>query len=452
MSERISNLYSLLSTKNGEVFTLILSLGNVDFTDCVQGILCNSGAVPQPYSRKTNNREISRAGLMQERLYSLDGTGFNVDAQVELGVRLFEQSPDTPSFQETLIQTAREDLTSFYWEYLAQEKVLPFSLALENSKVVCPKYGNKELIDTVSPVEREGAVKCVTEELVRTLPNAKEGDAFVFTSPPEWSGYEGILYPDSQTYFYKIVDGHIQAMTIVSSMSLSQNELFIKNLVGKEIKGNNTKERIKETVKTLMKLDEMNVHDVIREIETVTGCDLTHIHNAAETNPLIDDKVAKRLTEFEVYVRDTILDMSEESQHLLANYYGKTIADIRFLTTRGRTPETMTEYRQSISEVQEIGGCGGGGEYIKTPFGPREVEYSFDVRGICRAGYKCTTPYRETWLGPCSLCESCDNRIQIGLLTLDGTEYRLVEGTEESEEPSLIQVFLRTVFHTIIDG
>lgn len=389
---------------------------------------------------------------MQERSYSLDGTGFNVNAQVELGVQLYEQSPDTSSFQEILIETAREDLTSFYWEYLAQEKVLPFSLAIENSKVICPKYGNKELIDTVSPIEREGAVKFVTQELVNELPKAKDGEAFVFTSPPEWSGYDGILYPDSQTYFYKMVNGHIQAMTIVSPMTLTQNELFIKNVVGKEVQGNNAKERIKDTVKTLIKLRSGSVHDVIREIEVVTGHDMTHIHRAAETNPLIDQKVANRLNEFESYIKAHISDMSDESQQDLANYYGQTIADIRFLTTRGRVPETITEYKQSISEVREIGGCGGGGEYLKTPFGPREVEYSFDIRGICRAGYKCNTPYREKWLGPCNLCESCDTRIQIGLLTLDGTEYRLVEDTEESEKPSLVQIFLRTVFQTIIDG
>lgn len=389
---------------------------------------------------------------MQERLYSLDGTGFSVDAQVELGVNLFEQSDDTASFQETLVKTAQEDLTSFYWEYLTHEKVLPIPLAFRDTTVICPKYGNKALIDTVSAVEREGAVKRVTQELVNELPYANDGEAFVFTSPPAWSGYDGIRYPDSQTYFYKRVNGNIQAMTIVSSMSLAQNEALLSNLVGKSVTETSSKERIKDTVKTLMRFDSLCVHDLICEIEMVTGSNLSDIHEAADTNPVIDEKVTQRLNEFEMWVKTHIFDMSHYSQKLLADYYGKTVADIRFLTTRGRIPETPAEYQQSISEVREIGGCGGGGEFIKTPFGPREVEYSFDIRGICRAGYKCNTPFRETWLGPCHLCEGCDLRLQAGLLTLNGTEYRPItpNGKNDHEEQSWIQVFLEAMFESII--
>jgi hypothetical protein len=201
-------------------------------------------------------------------------------------------------------------------------------------------------------------------------------------------------------------------MTVVSSMTLEQNKQLIKRLTGATFPDETTTETLIKTTGTLMSFSSLSVHELINEIEAITGKDLEHIHQAADTNPVIDDVISNILYNFEIFVEQNIFDMSETSQKLLKQEMGRVVLQMQNVTARGVLPKTNSDYIESLSEVQEIGGCNGGG-FIETSFGPRAVEYDFTIWEVCVFG-RCVNPEKKKWLGPCHICEFCDTLIRSG--------------------------------------
>jgi hypothetical protein len=253
-----------------------------------------------------------------DSMFLLPNTGFNVDSQINLNIVSFENSNSLEEFQREIIDKNKQDLVSFYWEYLKKEPVLPIPLSLsESGDIICPRYGNTKLTETVSEKERGGSVKKNIEKLNEMLPISPDGSSFIFTSAPGWSGYDGISYPDSQTYFYQKNGNSISAMTVVSSMTLEQNKQLIKKLTGETFQEQETTETLIKTTGILMSFPSLSVHELINEIEGITKKDLKYIHQAADTNPVIDDVISNILYNFETFVEQNIFDMSETSQKLL---------------------------------------------------------------------------------------------------------------------------------------
>lgn len=361
-----------------------------------------------------------------DSVFLLPNTGFSVDSQITLNIASFENRHSIEQFQTEIIEKNKEDLVSFYWEYLKKEPVLPIPLSIsESGDIICPRYGNAKLYETVSEKERGGSVKKNIEKLNEVLPLSSDGTSFVFTSAPGWSGYDGISYPDTQTYFYQKTGNSISAMTVVTSMTLEQNKQLIEKLTGTTFKDEQETETLTKTTGTLMSFSSLSVHELINEIEGITKKDLEHIHQAADTNPVIDDVISNILYNFEIFVQQNIFDMSEASQKLLKQEMGRVVLQMQNVTARGVLPQTNSDYTKSLSEVQEIGGCNGGG-YMETPFGPRAVEYDFSIWGVCVFA-RCSNPEKQKWLGPCHICEHCDTLIRSG----DTTPGKIVSKNNE---------------------
>lgn len=343
----------------------------------------------------------------------LPQTGFNLEAQIEVNKKAFEKAIDVSDFQKEIISKNKEDLLSFYWEYLKKEPILPIPLGFDNNgDIICPRYDNARLIDTVSAAERDGVVKSNIVKLNSLLYSSPDNSTYVFTSPPGWSGYSGISYPNSQTYFYQKKDDAIEAMTVVTSMTLEENKQLIKKLTGTDIGNRDREKDIVYTTGTLIALPNFSIDDLISEIESVTNQNLENIHTAAKNNPVIDQAITDILKNFELFVANNIFDMNGGSEQELKREMGKVVLQMQHVTAYGRLPKTVDDYEKSLQEVQEISGCNGGG-YIETAFGPRQVEYDFSIWGICIAG-GCSNPQQEKWLGPCKICEECDALIRSG--------------------------------------
>lgn len=396
--------------------------------------------MPQPYSRKTSNLTLARAGTYMRKealchtsdsVFLLPQTGFHIDSQIEVNAAAYERHRDINTFQREIITKNREDLLSFYWEYLKQEPVLPIPLSFDSrGDIICPRYDNVRLTDTVSATERAGTVKSNIVKLNSLLHTSPDNTSFVFTSPPGWSGYDGITYPNSQTYFYQKSGDEIQSMTVVTSMTLEQNKQLIQKLTGKKFMNNGGRQAIIETTGTLMSLPNFGIHELISEIETVTNKQLDIVHAAANKNPEIDESISQILHEFELFIEENIFDMEEASREKLQKELGKVVLQMQNVTARGKLPKSEADYVISLKEVQEISGCNGGG-YIETAFGPREVEYDFSLWGICMAG-GCHNPNAEKWLGPCKICEECDALIRSGKTLSPKIREQIQVTTEEN--------------------
>ncbi|GEM_PF-1358322 len=365
--------------------------------------------------------ETTPSPRIDAHVVQLKGTGFDIHGQIEM-IRSSYGDYETPSeWIESVVEKNEQDLRGLHDEYYRRLPVLPFPITMENGRVVCPKYGNQPLINTVSPEERNGTIYKSIQELEEKLLCSKHNDSFVLISPPGWSGYNGISYPEAQVYFYRNRGGAIESMTFVSKMSLDGSEDLHEVLNGNTLNRNRGEiERITALTSALIETS-VTSHDVVDAIESVTGESMAHMRMCLNRYPEIEAHIKNRIQQFSEFTRQNIRDNSDASMATLLYEMGRTVLDMKSLSVIGRTPQTAAEYTAAYEAFQEDGGCnGGGGTYVETPFGARliEGEEEFPNTGICamESLKACISEKAgsEQALGLCMICKTCDRAFQSG--------------------------------------
>lgn len=338
----------------------------------------------------TASGDSSKEDFSGNEWWLLPGTGFDVRKQVN---KLRKEGDSAKWLKQT-----KEDINGFWLEYLARLPALPIDIKFEEvdgaRKIVGSRYAGQLWVNTASDQERDGVVRASVEKIEETLLAVAPGSVVVMTSPPGWSGYPGILYPDTQTYVFKIdEEGKLDAITIVSDMDLLQNKKLLE-IFEIYTGGSTEKEQIKQIINGIVLLNGKEktyvFEDVLSEIENVLGkpqirdkstfADARRlIAQRKETGHFIEEGngfVAQKIKEFEARI------LLSSSFAEIEFELGKTILEISDYSKTKQTEGTRTSgrinYNQVLSDLQKVGGCNGGGKHgelkvVPTPFGPRLV-------------------------------------------------------------------------------
>lgn len=365
---------------------------------------------------------IRREGLEEEELYLLPDTGFNVRLQIDL---LLSNIANGVSFEDSFEQLG-QDMQGFKIEYLSEGVLFPIILNKRRvgseSRVQAAFYGGKLWADAISEVEREGAVKRAIvgdaflgkmgiEQYLLTAP---PGSMAILTSPPAWSGYPGIDYPDTQTYGIEVLDdGGIRGFTVKSDLKIDQNEELLMRLGVREEEFRQTlseKDQIKRLVGNYVLLSPESAPgiggliDIIRDIK---GSDIAFVDTRgrertfneayeALENPeslwILDSPTKKLVNKFKEQVIYEVLKESIDRRNLEIGL-GRIVLELAH-RIRGGERQTDCEKEESmqrlfspreiLDDMQEIRGCAGGGRVIKSLI-PR---FGDERRTLC-----CTCPY-----------------------------------------------------------
>lgn len=344
--------------------------------------------------------------LLPGNYWDLDGTGFNLNLQIEKLLTEARERPFSFAIDNWAFQTD-EDIRSFWLEYLCQRLVLPIKLKkidTENgAEIIAPNYGNQPLLETVSEKERNGTVKASLAKIVEYLKTASPGSTSILISPSGWSGLhisggKEIVYEESQIYFYQVgVLGNIEAVTFRTDCSLIENQTiaYILNPGGFSIREGDEKEVIEAVVSAPIFIDSTNFRlginefvEVLRKIKKSrfvlrdkTFEDLENDLN--KVNQIIKaDKVTEEMIEsFHDFVLNEVKDLSPQTTQTIRKRLGETILKIsankRSLETGAALPDQI-DFLAELKNLRMMGGCNGGGQgngsfLINHIFGIRSV-------------------------------------------------------------------------------
>lgn len=398
--------------------------------------------------------------------YLMEGTGFNVAGNIAQYI----YANKTGDLEYYLDQT-HKDLEGYVKEFLLRLGALPYKLSCDEieGKLKMCVYDEENrrkipLTSILDPRERDGAVLRRTQLLETLIPNAEPYSMFVITSPDGWHGLNeeyylyGSGYLESQTGIITVGENKVlNAVTIRTSMSLSENERLLQRLShGQYIpKTESERERIVDVVDTVVQTSLSSPEDITRVIASIMGTDTAWIDRDKNGNILqnltFDDlvhqlhnvdsfevqnliaHVSPEMNAFTQFMRDQQQEITPETIRQSAVKLGDTLGRMSYLLRSVSSARGMTQgksryhFDSERTYQQSLGGCN---ETVFGEMGRRSVgnvEYAFDKKGICRAGMKCETPLMTTMLGPCDICAICDQKIRDGILHLDGTEYRPID-------------------------
>jgi hypothetical protein len=346
--------------------------------------------------------------------FDFTGTGFNLGSQINLLRRTLERNGDT----ELAADQVKLDLEGLWQEYINKSPVLPFEVELLDGKLHCTGYGAR-LADVTSDKERSGSVRKAVLELEKQLIKAKEGDLFLIISPPGWSGYPGINYPDTQIYCYETRDGRIHSRTLVlKDMPLEDLESLrgtYPDVFGKNKRLHNQEDRITSFTSKVLKVGNSDTFDVLDLIESHLDYDVDGHRQALKEMPEMAKGAQDSIQDLVNFIKSQT-DFSEKGIAEIAREIGRTVIDLKGYSMWGRKPQNKEEYMVATKSFAEDEGCnGGGGLYLKSPTGDRRFEYEFNISGECIVD-NCISPLkgRVQKLGPCFICESCSIGIEEG--------------------------------------
>ncbi len=344
--------------------------------------------------------------MIQERLHTIDdnpgintlpGTGYDVEGDLQF----FKATTEKEGIYSAA-HALSENITAYWNEYLVRQPVLPIRIAFnEDQEIIAPKFGNKRLIDTVSSDERNGAVYNSTCETVSFLRSAKPGNLVVWTSPPGDAGWttrsgERVSYPETQTYIYSVdKNGVLQANTVITEMSLFQNERFLENLGEIKVKG------VEKVTGTVLKFDKgVSVSDVIDAMEEVreskfargivTFNEIREMLSNSTSLGARDENVERIICDFEKWVvRHGVSINTDDLQVKLT----KTVLEV---SAYMKAKNTNIEYQQSeynlseaFSYMQSLSGCAGGGGLTGYDYGIMDSPFGARYYSLLETRYLC---------------------------------------------------------------
>lgn len=357
--------------------------------------------------------------------YLLPETGFSVKTQIDQLIRDIENARahgKTPL--EALGQNfckIEQDIQAFKIEYLCEGLVFPIVLKRQNDEIVCPLYNNKPLVETVTDIERGGAVKKSAAKVAEFLKTASPGSVAILTSPDGWTGMSGITYEDSQTYIWQVrEDESLRGFTIRTDMTLEQNRNLLASL-GKDLKQPAcVHESIIDVVSRPVFLhhrpgqNQWQTEDVVNIIRQVKDSNFAYKNRTFDEiyqtlqNPdhlwTLDEQTKNLTEDLKAYMLEQIQKPGFSRKNLeialgltvlkLASLIrpqtnaGNRVKPCKGPLTAGFNPEQFN-YAAILEDVQQLSGCNGGGGSKKRKvvhsLGPRFAGESMGLDFPCPA-------------------------------------------------------------------
>lgn len=378
---------------------------------------------------------LNRLFKSNERMFLLQGSGFNMESQIKKWIDGFKESYTTgQSIEEVkkkLIDQTISDVSGFYFEYISEHDIFPFELevikTIDGGKTVYSSKYKETLRNLVLPEEREGALLEGIDTAVEMIINSGPNTVVFLNSPDGWSNLKrngkDIVFPDNQTYVYWIdKDGDLKAMTLRTYISIDEAEDLVNV---KNTNDRRTVERIKNVVKSPIKMSVVTdgFLEVLDQIESKTGERFEKLRNEVihrdVYNSLTSDEnkeVGIILEELRQFMSDEIMDLDEKTIKSLAYKIGKSILDMKDAVnkrkqkfddaTKAVTGYDSPEVKYYIlsKEVQQLLGCAGGGE--RFGFGQ---DHMGPLTFKCQNGHTNTRPFGQLiqYCKECGIDMSC---------------------------------------------
>lgn len=360
----------------------------------------------------------------EEKVFLNPGNKFNSARQT---LRYFEDLEELPKkeAQTNFEQRLKEDFRSFYLEFLRGKAVLPNPVSLRNGKIVCTEYGNCELLDLTSEVERDGAYTTAIRDLTEKVNTSPKNSFFAFTSPPGWHGMtdsEGTELPphqESQTWVYFLDrERKLSSMTLRTGMNLEESKDFLEkfglhNSFWSEF---SEKDKLVTVSQSVVSGEAKNIKDASKFVlQNIQGAmktqtawmrdnkdpfsfeEITSEIESLETGSLVPHDIEKIINQ--VAKKASRMNVkSEKDIKKLVKLIGQTVIDMT-IKTDGITGTKTEQTKQANRNLEEKIGCSGGGASAehKTMTINGEIHYlvkkcphcNNQIEKYIKAGYRC---------------------------------------------------------------
>ncbi len=314
-----------------------------------------------------------------EKVYLLQGSGFNMTNQIDQWIRDFD--PNDQESKKILIEKTMSDVRGFYHEFLSRRDIFPFELEIRKNEtgeryVYSTKY-DQPLENITQANEREGAllegVKIATEMIINSEPNT----IIILNSPEGWTGLPTGAHPDNQTHVYWVgLDGDLKALTLRSDIDIVASE----KLVGLDGVNLSLINRIKNVVRNPISVAVVNdgFIEALDLIEKASGHELNKLRHEIQNRDTYieltgeeDLEIKQVLSDLELFLNEEINDRSEQTIKKLAFNIGKSILDMQNAVNKREAKynnQTMVvgydsseiKYQVLSQQVKEILGCSNG--------------------------------------------------------------------------------------------
>lgn len=371
-------------------------------------------------------------------MYTLPGTGWHGKKEVASLIA----SVDAGLSLEKAFQRVEQNIQGFKIEYLVEGPVFPILLEKVKregkTRLAGKLYGGGLWVDSTDDIEREGAVKEAIKDLEPRIIDAKPGTMFVLASPDGWSGYQmpkgentleklnhadimrgkatEVKYPDDQVYCIQIQnDGSIKGFTLKNSMNLKQNEDLLMLLgapseaFAEEVDDKTAIKRVLQNVVEISPENNESIEGVAQKIKQIMGTEVAYkdsakrIHTFSEMqnilkNPeplwTLDETTQTLVDSWKEYAAYRIKNPTDTLQQDLEISLGLTVLKLMH-EIRPNAEQKMTQGkpypvagalpisfnpRKTLENLQQIGGCAGGGNKNKIGDPVRQIINSITPR------------------------------------------------------------------------
>lgn len=333
----------------------------------------------KPHFEESTKQRLNRLFQNQEKVFLLQGSGFNLVNQIDQWVNEFDYfNPETKS---RLVEKIMSDVTGFYHEFLSKRDVFPFDLEFKNNEhgeriVYASKY-DQPLENITDSNEREGSLLEGIKTAIELMKKVEPNTVVFLTSPEGWSGLPTGAHPDSQTYVYWIdKNGDLKAMTLRTDIDIESSE----KLIGRNSNNKNEKVRIKDVVKTpvVMKVVGDGFIEVLNKIEESADRKFDKLRDEIKNRENYKNLTSKDditvkiiLDQLRLFIEVNVNEKDDDSIRDLALGIGKSILDMQNAVNRRTkkydeqtlivgydSPEI--KYQILAQEVKQILGCSNG--------------------------------------------------------------------------------------------
>lgn len=369
--------------------------------------------VVRPTIPETTQDLLNRLFSNNEKVFLLNGTGFNMVNQIGQWIKEFNAYD--PESKRILVEKIMSDVTGFYHEYLSKRDIFPFDLEFKinpnGEKIVYASKYHQPLENITDGNERDGKLLEGIKIAIELMKNAEPNTVVFLTSPSGWSGLSTGEHPDSQTYVYWITqNGDLNAMTLRTDIDLLSSE----KLVGINTQNESTRLRIIDVVSTPIEIQvvEDAFIEVLDAIEEASSQKFPKLRNEIENRDIYksltgeeDVEIKFILDSLQEFLAEEINGNDDISIKNLAMAIGKSILDMQHAVNKRinkfnnqtnvvsgfDSPEI--KYQVLHQEVKKILGCSNGIQDRQRGFGfDKYGSLEFDCPSCKR---KNTRPYGQ---------------------------------------------------------
>lgn len=304
--------------------------------------------------------------------YQIDDVGFSLKGQ--MGVLTNPNYPITVRADQT-----GRDLAGFALEYLRQGLVFPFEYHIKGQELVDKKYGEKKLLDTVKPEERNGAVLMSLSRMQKHLienPNS----AAIMISPLGKTGMtadngKAIIHQDTQIYHMERQGDKVIGTTLRTDFDLEKAKDLINILTGQKLPSSASAADCVRAIALLGKDTTLNkVENLVGVLEQMSpqfaykGKTWTDMRNDLLRRQKLyefDEAAKQMIVDFKTYYTSRLLTDLETQKALVATFLrvSKYFVEQNIRRVYGISSASTIHITQGqiLEEVRQLPGCAGGG-------------------------------------------------------------------------------------------